>query len=486
MGANVDPEIEVKKLQDLVKKLEKQNELLRSKANSIVTPELGRGKNGSSSLINDADTNAHVGLGLNNSSPVGGSPVHSSNSNGKVDLNSSLDSVKTIDFHLHPIDCEEDEDSWLYMSPVKVPTPEQRLLSPEKWVRKDFDNPSREMESAKKSLQAKLDEVSRAKRNSFGRPSALRRNSNGLDLDNCNSANSEQSSTGNSPPLSPPSTSANTTPRRRSEDRRMEERRRSEDGLAKLEDVTDVQILAKMQEDSLRKATQNSPANTPRRPTSVSPASSENSLVSLPRAKSGSETQLNRSEYENESGKVVLRRRASLEKVRKCDGDVRRYSFGSRVQNFSAFDNGGEGLSLSDLQKLALGRNEGHGGSMPNLNRSFNSSPSGSPRAHNGHEGRLKQPGTIPVNRSMTPPKGGLKPPSPSKGRSLSPQGKGIPIRAIGSEMTASRGSGIPKPRLMGSSTIPRSKIATPNKRAIPASRSYYKTKDESWKDGCF
>ncbi|XP_071951244.1 SLAIN motif-containing protein 2-like isoform X4 [Antedon mediterranea] len=451
MGANVDPEIEVKKLQDLVKKLEKQNELLRSKANSIVTPELGRGKNGSSSLINDADTNAHVGLGLNNSSPVGGSPVHSSNSNGKVDLNSSLDSVKTIDFHLHPIDCEEDEDSWLYMSPVKVPTPEQRLLSPEKWVRKDFDNPSREMESAKKSLQAKLDEVSRAKRNSFGRPSALRRNSNGLDLDNCNSANSEQSSTGNSPPLSPPSTSANTTPRRRSEDRRMEERRRSEDGLAKLEDVTDVQILAKMQEDSLRKATQNSPANTPRRPTSVSPASSENSLVSLPRAKSGSETQLNRSEYENESGKVVLRRRASLEKVRKCDG-----------------------------------RNEGHGGSMPNLNRSFNSSPSGSPRAHNGHEGRLKQPGTIPVNRSMTPPKGGLKPPSPSKGRSLSPQGKGIPIRAIGSEMTASRGSGIPKPRLMGSSTIPRSKIATPNKRAIPASRSYYKTKDESWKDGCF
>ncbi|XP_071951243.1 SLAIN motif-containing protein 2-like isoform X3 [Antedon mediterranea] len=485
MGANVDPEIEVKKLQDLVKKLEKQNELLRSKANSIVTPELGRGKNGSSSLINDADTNAHVGLGLNNSSPVGGSPVHSSNSNGKVDLNSSLDSVKTIDFHLHPIDCEEDEDSWLYMSPVKVPTPEQRLLSPEKWVRKDFDNPSREMESAKKSLQAKLDEVSRAKRNSFGRPSALRRNSNGLDLDNCNSANSEQSSTGNSPPLSPPSTSANTTPRRRSEDRRMEERRRSEDGLAKLEDVTDVQILAKMQEDSLRKATQNSPANTPRRPTSVSPASSENSLVSLPRAKSGSETQLNRSEYENESGKVVLRRRASLEKVRKCDAFAPGLTSVAEHPHHNTIPVH-EPVYVDDDFDEEEGRNEGHGGSMPNLNRSFNSSPSGSPRAHNGHEGRLKQPGTIPVNRSMTPPKGGLKPPSPSKGRSLSPQGKGIPIRAIGSEMTASRGSGIPKPRLMGSSTIPRSKIATPNKRAIPASRSYYKTKDESWKDGCF
>ncbi|XP_033113017.1 SLAIN motif-containing protein 2-like [Anneissia japonica] len=123
---------------------------------------------------------------------------------------------------------------------------------------------------------------------------------------------------------------------------------------------------------------------------------------------------------------------------------------------------------------------------MPNLNRAFNSSPGGSPRAHNGQEARSKQPGTIPVNRSMTPPKGGLKPPSPSKGRSLSPQGKGIPIRAIGNEMSSSRGSGIPKPRLTGSSTIPRSKIATPNKRSIPASRSYYKTKDESWKDGCF
>lgn len=48
------------------------------------------------------------------------------------------------------------------MSP-KPPTPQQNKISPYKWVRQEFDHPSPEVNSVKKSLLHKLDEVARSK-----------------------------------------------------------------------------------------------------------------------------------------------------------------------------------------------------------------------------------------------------------------------------------------------------------------------------------
>ena len=46
------------------------------------------------------------------------------------------------------------------MSP-KRPSPAQQRISPAKWVRQEFEHPSPEVETAKRSLLYKLDEVSR-------------------------------------------------------------------------------------------------------------------------------------------------------------------------------------------------------------------------------------------------------------------------------------------------------------------------------------
>ena len=50
----------------------------------------------------------------------------------------------------------------LYKSP-RPPTPQQTKVSPYKYIRQDLDNPTIELQSAKKSLKFKLDEVARSK-----------------------------------------------------------------------------------------------------------------------------------------------------------------------------------------------------------------------------------------------------------------------------------------------------------------------------------
>ena len=49
----------------------------------------------------------------------------------------------------------------LYSSP-KPPTPQQSSINLYKWVRQDFDHPSPEVESARRSLLFKLNEVARS------------------------------------------------------------------------------------------------------------------------------------------------------------------------------------------------------------------------------------------------------------------------------------------------------------------------------------
>lgn len=301
MENTINPEVEVKKLQDLVRKLEKQNELLRSKADAIGSPS----SNGTLPLT-EANMNLHSSGDIKSGKI---SETRTKNSDRGI-----LDAVKVLDTN----SADSDDDTWLYTSPIKVASPEQKCVSPYDWIRQDFENPTRDQESAKKCLLAKLDEVSRANRNSMG-PMTIQQPQIPMQ--------------GNADPLrgidklelSPRSQSPPPVqPQRR--ERRTSKEEKVGLPMAKLEDVTDVQILARMQEESLRQAMHNSPANSPRRIT-VSPASSENALHRpASRSSSVSSTEGKSEDGDGEGQRSnVVRRRPSFERIRKAgEGNERK------------------------------------------------------------------------------------------------------------------------------------------------------------------
>ncbi|XP_072170742.1 uncharacterized protein [Diadema setosum] len=495
MDNSIDPEDEVRKLQDLVRKLEKQNELLRSKADAIGSPTP---TNNGTLPLSEANTNVN----LQSNGDI--KSVKNAETRTKNSVKGLLDNVKVLDIHGE----DANDDTWLYTSPIKVATPEQKSVSPYDWVRQDFEHPTRDQESAKKSLLAKLDEVSRANRNSMG-PNVLTLQQ--PQIPNNSSADPlrgieklETSPRSQSPPPAP-------TPRR--------ERRQSNEermGLAKLEDVTDVQILARMQEESLRQATQISPANSPRR-ISVSPASSENALHrSASRSSSVSSTE-GKSEDGDDGGKSnVVRRRPSFERIRKAgegnerkdvsprgtadgrNGDARTNSM-QRIRGYEGSPSRLGRYGGSPKKRVQAEKQPGHRGSMPNLNRTFVVQPPppaptpctppqtpSSSENHHPHQGmesggessRLKQPSSIPVNRAPSPRT--LKQPSPTKLRGASPhRSSGIPVRASQVER-----SQIPRPR---SAIIPKSGIPAPASKGPAVSpRGSVKTRDDSWREGCY
>ncbi|WAQ98184.1 SLAI2-like protein [Mya arenaria] len=147
----IDPQTEVRKLQDLVKKLETQNEVLRSKQ------KLSTSDNDS----NIIETGNEVLKPAVNNSVFYNNRKHSE----KRDIakkTESLESVELIDVNSPS---HEDDDNWLYSSPRPL-TPQQHRMSPYKWVRQDLDSPAPDITSARKSLKYKLDEVARMSRSS--------------------------------------------------------------------------------------------------------------------------------------------------------------------------------------------------------------------------------------------------------------------------------------------------------------------------------
>ncbi|XP_076360089.1 SLAIN motif-containing protein 2-like isoform X3 [Tachypleus tridentatus] len=141
----VDPHEEVKKLQDLVKKLELQNQQLRCRQRTPPTRDrISPGKN--EGRTNDSRTNK---------------TQHSFNKNTeKADKPKRREgSFKEGDFIiLDELDLS-DEESWLYSSPKGL-TPEDRVISPYKWMRKDLEDPeNKELQLARRALANKLDEL---------------------------------------------------------------------------------------------------------------------------------------------------------------------------------------------------------------------------------------------------------------------------------------------------------------------------------------
>ncbi|NXE01643.1 SLAIL protein, partial [Chaetorhynchus papuensis] len=134
--------------------------------------------------------------------------------------NADLDEVKVIELE----NCPEEEDCWLYVSPRK--SMDEKTASPLKWCRQVLDNPSPEIEAACRTLISRLDQ------GYLSMHSALSSQS---------SVDSELST--------------------------------SDDSISmgyKLQDLTDVQVMARLQEESLRQDCASSSASVSRRSSSAS------------------------------------------------------------------------------------------------------------------------------------------------------------------------------------------------------------------------
>ncbi|XP_076878956.1 SLAIN motif-containing protein-like isoform X2 [Brachyhypopomus gauderio] len=184
---------------------------------------------------------------------------------------SALDEVDVLDLE----DCAEieDEDSWLYVSPKKQLLVQQGPESPLKWCRKVLDHPSPETEVACRTLLSRLDQTSRW-RNVYCSPSqscagSVEPGSSAAALLSPGyhkSTNKTLLTCGSSGYTGMRSTLS-------SQSSIDSELSTSDDSISmgyKLQDLTDVQIMARLQEESLRQDYASSSASASRRSSTAS------------------------------------------------------------------------------------------------------------------------------------------------------------------------------------------------------------------------
>ncbi|XP_062916770.1 SLAIN motif-containing protein-like isoform X2 [Mobula hypostoma] len=241
VSALPDADKEVKKLQDLVRKLELQNEQLRirsgrgAKAGIDIgqLPPPGRAAAPTGCVGDGLDVPLSPGDPLLNEyealfagdGTVTGCWLRSQD--GADEQQQSVFLEEDV-LDLDPDPSAVEEDSWLYVSPKKTATTDRdhKVQNPLKWCRQVLDHPSPETEAACRSLMCRLDQ---------GYPSI-------------HSALSSQSSIDS-------------------------ELSTSDDSISmgyKLQDLTDVQIMARLQEESLRQDYASSSASASRRSSSAS------------------------------------------------------------------------------------------------------------------------------------------------------------------------------------------------------------------------
>ncbi|XP_034439641.1 SLAIN motif-containing protein 2 isoform X1 [Hippoglossus hippoglossus] len=619
INSNINADLEVRKLQDLVKKLEQQNEQLRSRSTMLSSSgamtqnhrPLSDGYDSSSLSAGMAaglagfpgvgfvGTGGYGGLLENNrclsprlsydgisfrrayecegaSAATSVSSINSLYSDtagsfaGEMET-SVLDEVEILD--LEDMDClNEDEDSWLYET--KLNSPLQKALSPIVWCRQALDHPSPEMESAKRSLIHRLDVTMSAnkRRSLYGSP--YNQQSYGSPY-STNAANSPYSSGFNSPSSTPsrvpivrqqliPGNAAhqrNAAAERNppaispqsSVDSELSTSEMDEDSVGssttyKLNDVTDVQILARMQEESLR---QDYAATASRR-------SSGSSCHSLRRS-TFSDQELDTHSLEDDEEEAMHPAfhlpsnrfspsprhspHASPRNSPRSRSPARSieysHSRGSPQPSISRLQQPRHSLQGHDLQTSVVKNEEKLRRSLPNLTRSSAATQppaqepvknsrscesnlqvpnGGSPRHQNQSATAAQLPRYSTPSRSSPKPKQHLQSPtalrvplsccfgeegdfipSPSKLRTPatpSPLALRQPVKATpnpgSATSTPTRSlapprSGLPRPNASagGGIPLPRSKLAQPVRRSLPAPRNYGGMGD-NWREGCY
>ncbi|KAM7410405.1 hypothetical protein PAMA_001716 [Pampus argenteus] len=594
INSNINADLEVRKLQDLVKKLEQQNEQLRSRSTMLSGNHrpLSAGYDSSLSAGMAAGLAGFPGVGFgglleNNrclsprlsydgisfrrayecegasaaTSMPSMNSLYADTTGGFMDEGetSILDEVEILD--LEDMDClNEDEDSWLYEA--KLNSPLQKALSPIVWCRQALDHPSPDMESAKRSLIHRLDLTMSAnkRRSLFGSP-YNQQMSFGSPY-STEAVNSPYSSGFNSPSSTPsrvpivrqqlmPGNAAhqrNTAAERNppavspqsSVDSELSTSEMDEDSVGssntyKLNDVTDVQILARMQEESLR---QDYAATASRR-------SSGSSCHSLRRS-TFSDQELDAHSLEDEEEAVHpafhLPSNRFSPSPRHSPRASPRNSPRSRSPARSIEYSHSRGSPQPIISRLQQPRHslQGHGHdlqtnvvkneekirrSLPNLTRSSAVAAAQVPEPvknsrscesnlqvpNGGSPRHQNQSTTAPLLRYSTPSRSSPKPkqhlqsptalrvPSPSKLRTPatpSPLTLKQPVKATSNPGSANSTptrslapprSGLPRPSASagGGIPLPRSKLAQPVRRSLPAPRTYSGTGD-NWREGCY
>uniref|UniRef100_A0A3P8XLL3 SLAIN motif family, member 1a n=1 Tax=Esox lucius TaxID=8010 RepID=A0A3P8XLL3_ESOLU len=260
----VNAELEVKKLQELVRKLERQNEELRTRANGCtgsphILPPSPAYIAGSYCIPSPLPTllcQSSLGSFSSLDEPFEYFHPHSAAVDATLEAEANyteptvLDEVNILD--VDSLFKEGSEDTWLYVS-AKARLRGESPVTPLQWARHVLDSPRAELEAARRSLCLRLDQ-----------DRSLRRSL-----------------------LSPQS----------SVDSELTASELEDDSITqgyKLQDLVDVQVMARLQEESLR---QDYAAT----PTSVNRRSASFSFLSLQR---GGEADLEEEEEEEEYGQL--------------------------------------------------------------------------------------------------------------------------------------------------------------------------------------